>query len=326
MSEREVEAPTMSSKELPITVSCGICGSDAFVVLYGPGVAQLNQIVRCEQCGLMYANPRKQADHVELEAQREEWDFAERNPQRFEKEQLQVRDYVLTRSVLGRLHPNRGKLVEVGSSCGFQLDAFRKEGWDVLGVEPDRNAAHYATQKLGIPIVNSILEDAQLPPESADAVMMLHVIEHVPDPVGTLREIFRVLKVGGHLVVETPRYDTLMYKVLGRRERSLSCDGHIFFFTTETLRRASTLAGFELERVEYVGRSLTLDRLVYNFGVMTKSRDAQRVLSTLSRRLSLHKLSITLNVRDMQRLYLRKPATRAGSDARRSGAVSTASS
>ena len=67
---------------------------------------------------------------------------------------------------------------------------------------------------------------------------MLHVIEHVPDPVGTLREIWRILKPGGHLILETPRYDTAMFWLLGRRERSLSCDGHIFFFTNESLRRA----------------------------------------------------------------------------------------
>jgi 2-polyprenyl-3-methyl-5-hydroxy-6-metoxy-1,4-benzoquinol methylase len=262
----------------------------------------------------MYANPRKHADCVELESRREEFAFAEKDPQRYEKEQLQVRDYVTARSLLNRLHPTRGKLVEVGSSCGFQLEAFRKEGWEVLGVEPDRNAARQAIEKLGIPTINSVLEAAQLPAESADAVLMLHVIEHVPDPVGTLREIFRVLKQGGHLVLETPRYDTLMYRLLGRRERSLSCNGHIFFFTTESLRKAYTLAGFKLEKLEYVGRSLTLDRLAYNIGVMTKSPAVQRLVNSLSRRIFLHKLSVTINVRDMQRVYLTKPAARAERD------------
>jgi hypothetical protein len=67
------------------------------------------------------------------------------------------------------------------------------------------------------------------------------------------------------------------------------------------------MAGFQLEKLEYVGRSLTLDRFAYNIGVMTKSRQVQRVLESLSRRLLLHKFTIRINLRDMQRVYLRKP-------------------
>lgn len=262
----------------------------------------------------MYANPRKDADHVEMESWPYDptWDYARERPQRFEKERLQVRDYVNTRALLNRLHPNRGKLLEVGSGLGFILDAFRSDGWQVQGVEPDRNAMQYASTKLGIETRNAILESAGIPDHSIDVVVMLHVIEHVPDPVGTLKRIYKVLKPGGHLVLETPRYDTLMFRLLGRRERSLSCDGHIFFFTTDSLRKAYEKAGFALEHFEYVGRSLTLDRLAYNIGVISKSAAVQRIARSLSRRLLFQKLKLTINVRDMQRICVRKPLAAGG--------------
>lgn len=294
---------------LSTRVNCNICGSGDYTVLFAPGVAQVNQIVKCNECGLMYANPRKQADHVDIESWPDDpdYDFESANAQRFEKERLQTRDYAATRALLNRLHPQRGALLEIGSSTGSLLQTFRNDGWRVLGVEPDRYAARHATTKLGIETINSILEHADIPDQSIDVVVLLHVIEHVPDPVATLREIFRVLKPGGHLILETPRYDTLTFKLLGKRERSLSCDGHIFFFTIESLKRVYEKAGFFLEQIDLVGRSLTLDRLAYNLAVISKIPGARRFLASLSRRLLLHKISLTINVHDMQRLCLRKP-------------------
>jgi 2-polyprenyl-3-methyl-5-hydroxy-6-metoxy-1,4-benzoquinol methylase len=291
------------------TVPCNLCGSMDYTVLFGPGVAQINQIVKCNRCGLIYANPRKDADHVDIEAWPDdpEWDSSRQHVQRFEKEQLQTRDYTNTRALINHLYPDRGRLLEIGSGFGFLLQTFRRDGWIVTGVEPDRNVVRYSAGKLGIETINGILETANIPDESFDVVIMLHVIEHVPDPVGTLGNIYRVLKPGGCLILETPRYDTLMFKLLGRRERSVSCGGHIYFFTTDSLRMAYEKAGFSLVQFEYVGRSLTLDRLAYNVAVMSKRTALQRIMKSLSRRLLFNKLKLTINLRDMQRVCVRKP-------------------
>src|SRR5260370_37240274 len=100
----------MVPRNLHTTVSCNLCWSNDYSVLYGPGVAQANQIVKCKRCGLMYANPRIDADHVRIESWPDDptWDAARENPQRFEKEQLQTRDHMDTRALLNRLYPNRG--------------------------------------------------------------------------------------------------------------------------------------------------------------------------------------------------------------------------
>lgn len=291
-------------------VACNICHADDAAVVFRAGVAQIQQIVRCNQCGLMYANPRKTPDCEEMKdwAVDPDWDVAKERPQRFEKEILQVRDYARTKAALNRIYPQRGKVLEIGSSMGFLLDSFRNDGWFVFGLDPDRNSCRYATEKNGIPNKVATLEEAALPDESFDVVLMMHVIEHVPDPARLLKEVWRVLRRGGHLVLETPRYDTLMFKLLGRRERSLGCEGHIYFFTTDTLRRLYEMVGFKLLTLDNVGRSLTLDRLVYNVGVISRSAWLLSVLSKLSRRLALNKVTFHVNVRDMQRLSLRKEA------------------
>jgi SAM-dependent methyltransferase len=293
--------------ERRVEVPCILCGRSDAEVVFPAGVAQVNQIVRC-RCGLMYASPRRDPDCFDIESWPDDpsFDYAVHRPQRFEKERLQVRDYQRTRSLLAALHPQRGRLVEVASSLGFLLDAFRADGWDVLGVEPDKNGVRN-TKRMGIDAICSTLEEAKLPSASAEAVVALHVIEHVPDPAGTLREVFRILRPGGTFVLETPRYDTLAFRMLGRRERSISCDGHIYFFTRDTLLRVSQAAGFELIRFEDAPRSLSVDRLLFNLAVITKIPAVQRRLPDISRKLGLHRMSLRLNLKDAQRMILRKP-------------------
>ena len=292
-------------------VACNLCGADDFTVQYPAGRAQRNQIVSCNRCGLMYANPRSvEPDHVQIESY--DPDFVEkitgvRTDPRFSKEALQVRDYFDTRRLLASRYPKRGDLLEVGSGLGYLMASFREDGWRVLGVEPNVGLTRHAEKVLGLRVVPAILPKADIANASVDVVLMMHVIEHVPDPLDTLKEIMRVLRPGGMLVMETPCYDTLMYKLLGRRERSLSCEGHIYFFTSPTLKALSEKAGFRLIRADRVGRSLTLSRLLYNLGVVSKSTRVQKALEGMSRTLGLDRLSMTLNLRDMQRLYLEKP-------------------
>jgi SAM-dependent methyltransferase len=255
----------------------------------------------------MYASPRaKQPDHIEIAKYDPEYNGFHANHTRVIKEQVQVKDYDRTRALLSRLYPDRGRLLEIGSSLGYLLDVFRRDGWDVLGVEPLYLACRIAREERGIESINAILETAGLPDESFDVVLLNHVIEHLDDPLRTLREVNRILKPKGHFVIETPRYDTLMFKLLGRRERSINCEGHIYFFTTQTLRNLYEAAGFKTVQLEYVGRSLTAERLLYNVGVMSKSPAFKQTLEKFADRLKLRKVKMYLNLRDMQRVCVQK--------------------
>lgn len=304
--------PTSTSPSpVSTSVPCNLCAADDAETLFEAGVAQLNRIVKCRRCSLIYSNPRIrpvdqdliQEYHPSLTKNAEEYD-----PSRFEKERMQVRDYADTMKYLASLYPRRGRLLELGCGMGFLLNAFSEDGWDVIGIEPDRGFCEFIEKRHGLKAIPSILEKSGILDNSLDVVVFIHVIEHVPDPLATLRSIYRVLKPGGHLVIETPRYDSLMFKLLRHRERSVSCDGHIYFFTTETLRKLYEKAGFEHRQVRYVGRSLNLDKLAYNVGLMTKSDAIIKGLIKMSHALGFHRVRMKLNARDMQRVVVQKPA------------------
>jgi SAM-dependent methyltransferase len=291
-----------------IDVSCNLCRKNDYTVLFGPGVAQSNQIVKCNHCGLMYANPRESdADQDKFKEYDPNWTL-QHSDQRFDKESLQIRDYRKTRDFLRKIFPYRGKLIEIGSGFGYLLNFLKQDGWDVMGLEPLKGCCQFSESEFGIKAIPKIIEEAALDENSVDVVLMMHVIEHVPDPFGTFKEVYRVLRPGGYFILETPRYDTLMFKLLGKRERSLSCDGHIYFFTSDTLKNMATNAGFKVQINDYVGRSLTLERLVWNIGVISKSDSVKQALKWISTKLRFKKIWLKLNMRDMQRMYLRKQA------------------
>jgi len=293
---------------------CNLCGSDDYDVIFEADYAQVARIVKCKKCSLIYANPRAQlVDHANYE----QWEPIglldgvtndKDHPYRWrvEKESLQVRDYSNTRATLAKLYPKRGHIVEVGSSLGYLLKSFQNEGWTVQGIDPWREVMSHTRNVQGFETIPATLEEAGLPDACADVVIMLHVIEHVPDPSATLREIYRILKPGGHLVIETPRYDTVTFKMFGCRERSVRQDGHIYFFTTKTLRETYEKVGFSEVETVFVGRSMTADRLLWNVGNFSRSETIKSALKRTSATLNLSSVKFAINLKDMMRVIARK--------------------
>jgi hypothetical protein len=121
--------------------------------------------------------------------------------------------------------------------------------WERHGVEiseyaAERAAAHGA-------IVSGDLQSACYPDAWFDFVTLYHVIEHMEDPVAELREIRRVLKPGGWLVIGTPNFDSACARRFGDRFRMLHDKTHISLFSAESLRRLLEDHGFAVEWEDY---------------------------------------------------------------------------
>ena len=285
---------------------CNNCGSSRHSVLYEAGVAQKNRIIKCDNCGLMFAHPLM---HTNLERYLVSSEILE--PLTSQSSEVRrgldkLPDYVKVESVLDTLVSSKGLVVEIGSYSGILLDFFRRRGWRVLGIEPDSRAATYARTTYGIDVCEGTIDGVELPSEYADAVVMLHVIEHVDDPASVVSQVHQLLRPNGLFVVETPCYDSLAFRVLGRRERSIACDGHIYFYTAETLKKMLCSKGFQILRIERVGRTMSIARLLWNIGVISKSENVLRFLQKLSGKFGLDHRHIYLNLHDMVRIYARK--------------------
>lgn len=120
----------------------------------------------------------------------------------------------------------RGRVLDVGSGAGRTLSELRRLGWQVEGVDLDARAVEAAMRDYGLASVRvGTLHSLAHSPDSFDAVVMSHVIEHIHAPVELLKECRRILKPGGMLVVATPNAEGLGRRWFGKDWRVLEPPG-----------------------------------------------------------------------------------------------------
>lgn len=139
-----------------------------------------------------------------------------------------------------------GRLLDVGAASGILLEQAKAMGFDGEGVEPSRSLAKRA-QDAGLKVHLGIFPHEAIK-GPYDVVTLVDVIEHVPNPIGLLRDIAAHLKPDGVGVVTTPDVGSLMAKFLGRRWWHFRV-AHIGYFDGATLKRALGEAGLEVLEV-----------------------------------------------------------------------------
>lgn len=140
-----------------------------------------------------------------------------------------------------------GRLLEVGCGGGAILGNLQALGWQTEGVDFDPTAVAHARSK-GLTVHLGPLADHALPAGRFDAIVMSHVIEHVHDPGGLLRECRRLLKPDGTLVVLTPNAEGLCHRVFGASCFTLEPPRHLHMFNPRNLRKLVTEAAFTVSR------------------------------------------------------------------------------
>lgn len=106
-------------------------------------------------------------------------------------------------------------------------------------------AAERARKLHGLEVHATTLEQADLPPQSFDLITFYHVLEHLPDPIATLRRARELLRPGGQLVALTPNQGSLGYRRFGPAWVSLDPPRHLYGYSVGHLKQIARQAGFQ---------------------------------------------------------------------------------
>jgi 2-polyprenyl-3-methyl-5-hydroxy-6-metoxy-1,4-benzoquinol methylase len=294
--------------------TCNLCGANRCQVLFDASpedtkgfedfvytitddrIIPAPRLARCLRCGLIYVSSgiKAQAFYAKYRDMRDATYLSEEKGRRLS-----------ARIMLDRIMKFKpaGRLLDIGCATGLLLDEARKLGWETAGVELSRWAAGIAREKLKLAVFEGLLKEAKYPEQHFDAVVMMDVIEHLPDPRGTLGEISNILKPDGILCVSTPDVGSIASRLLRAKWWGVRME-HIFYFSKQSLTGMLDAAGFEIINCRSHVRIFSLK---YLSARLRRYPVWLYFLLTISTKLFLdpEKL-ITVNLADQIEVYARK--------------------
>ncbi|RJP32501.1 MAG: methyltransferase domain-containing protein [Candidatus Omnitrophota bacterium] len=240
-------------------VACPLCSSPRFQPTYLDPVPKWVR-GRCEDCGFLFANPQPLPETLgDLYMNEESQGSA---LQRFFRKSLnellsqspeevgklfEIKERFWTPEFsLPSFEAERGKdrgMLDIGCSVGTNLYQYHCRGWRTCGIDLDGNAVAVA-QSHGLDARVATIEDADFPVQSFDLILMMDVIEHVPDPLSVLRKLHGLLKPGGILKVKNPCAESVIHYHYG--PQWISSDTHLIHFSRHHLTDTFERFGFEI--------------------------------------------------------------------------------
>ncbi len=137
----------------------------------------------------------------------------------------------------------KGTLLDIGAGTGDFLYVAKKNGWQTMGIEPNDKAKAIAISK-EVSFVNNL---SNIKSESFDVITMWHVLEHVPDVEFQIKELKRIVKPNGTIVIAVPNYNSYDAKHYGNFWAAYDVPRHLWHFSKTAIKKL-----FEQENMKLV--------------------------------------------------------------------------
>jgi 2-polyprenyl-3-methyl-5-hydroxy-6-metoxy-1,4-benzoquinol methylase len=236
-------------KELP----CPLCGAKTYTIRYPANLEGAEdafhyltekpchyQVVDCSVCSLTYSTPIFEENKI-VELYRTCSAEQALGPAEDRAITINMRRY------LERLQRHSGirsgRLLDIGCGLGHLLSEAREMGYDAMGIDPSEAAIMEARRRTdAYSVFCGVYSESLAPPGQFDLITLVHVIDHVAEPLRLLKTIQYHLKAGGVAFIATHNIASLLAKLTGENFIAWSIQ-HISYYTPETLRALAASAG-----------------------------------------------------------------------------------
>ena len=253
-------------------VKCDFCNSNNFNIVFKTKDYIFNKapdqysIVKCKNCSLVYINPQLNSEIIEnYYSEIVQYDnriietnkdyrlniFSHKdiltnffNYPFFKKKRIvkliQYPNFLRVRrkwrkTYLIPPYKKNGNILNIGCSYGGFLYQLRNLGWNVQGIELNKEAADYGVEKYNLDIKNQSIEEFQ-PDIQFDIIYLQMVLEHVKSPKVILEKCYSLLKSDGVLVISVPDFSGIEVQIYKKYAYTLHAPFHLYQFTPRTIK------------------------------------------------------------------------------------------
>lgn len=139
----------------------------------------------------------------------------------------------------------KGRILDIGAGVGDFLSVAKNDGWETIGIEPSDKAKSIAKSK-GVSFVESLSE---LESNSFDVITMWHVLEHVPDLDHQIKELKRLIKPTGTVIIAVPNFNSFDALYYQNYWAAYDIPIHLWHFSKTAIQKLFSKEHLELTKV-----------------------------------------------------------------------------
>jgi SAM-dependent methyltransferase len=200
------------------------------------------QLYRCAACGVVFVHPLP--DESELKQLYDESYYGKGRKKFFRVLESAIASLTLAKWKRLRMLLGPGeRMLDVGCGRGTLIKLARAAGFEAYGLE-----RHFPGTPFSPHIFYRDLTESGFPAQHFRLVVLWHVLEHLPDPAASLREIHRILKPGGWLSLAVPNFGGSQGQASGANWFHMDLPRHYWHFDAGSLEALVERSGFHIVR------------------------------------------------------------------------------
>lgn len=241
------------------TETCRICGKEGMQVILSNCKTTFDEtysLIQCDSCSFVSIYPIPSVETLKRYYGKNYWHKGDGKVNYLLDKLYKFRMQGIVRDIQ-KIVPAKCRILDWGAGDGAFIRLLEETGYDCVGIDL------YSVPKTEQSLINATIETAPFEKETFDAITCIHVLEHIGNPVESIKKAFSLLKPNGILVIEVPNIDSIGFKLFQKRWQPLEILTHLNHFNLRSLEKLFKIAdNSEIIKVDYFSHRVSPSALI----------------------------------------------------------------